>query len=89
MTYFHVIAPDKKTFPDNDNRDTKRMTDTVCDALCLSDNALFCSFSAFGSRTANLEEGTYLCVSGDYDTPPTLTQVQALFESVWGKERPS
>lgn len=76
LAYLHIRNDTKTTLPDADNFDTKHITDTVSDLLLGTDNPNACSFSSWAEITDELPESSYLCVSPEYATPPSLGAVK-------------
>lgn len=76
FSYVHVLYPDQKQYTDNDNYDTKKVTDTVTSFMGGTDSALRTSFSFFSLRSGNLAPGTYLIVTNSFNDPPNLPNLE-------------
>lgn len=84
FSYVHVLGMDQKQFPDNDNYDTKKVTDIVSEYMGGTDNALRTSFSFFSTRESILNQGSYLVVTNTFNNPPALSYLQQLLEQIFG-----
>lgn len=72
ICYVHVVPEELRMFVDNDNYDTKHITDTIVASLLGSDNGLVCSFSCYGMSEGEISAGSYVVVSPDFNAPPSL-----------------
>lgn len=72
ICYIHVLPEGVSCFVDNDNYDTKHITDIITSYLLGTDNAMICSFSFYSMRAGELPESTYVVVSPDLNEPPAL-----------------
>lgn len=72
FSYLFVIPQGQMTFADNDNYDTKHITDVICQHIGTTDSGLTTSFSYMSIRAGNLEEGTYIAITPSYGNPPGL-----------------
>jgi len=87
FSYIHVLSPSQNQYPDNDNYDTKKVTDIVTSYMGGTDSALRTSFSSFSMRSEKLDPGTYLLVSNSFNTPPALPLLQQILEQIFLTER--
>lgn len=76
FSYIHVLKPKGFGYPDNDNYDTKFITDKVISWLGGTDGPLQVSFSSMSFVSENLEEGTYLVVTPNYNSGPDLETIR-------------
>ncbi len=72
ICYIHVIPKGDPCPVDNDNYDTKHITDVITTYLIGTDSAMICSFSFYSMRAGELPEGTYAVASPDLNRPPAL-----------------
>lgn len=72
FSFVHVLDPNKSHYPDNDNYDTKFITDKIISCIGGTDGPLQVSFSSMSLPSTNLEEGTYVVVSHNYNQSPSL-----------------
>lgn len=83
ICYIHVIPEGEFCPVDNDNYDTKHITDIITRDLIGTDNAMICSFSFYGMRAGELPEGTYVAVSPDLNRPPALDSLVPIFNGAF------
>lgn len=62
FSYIHTYQTVKNSMIDNDNRDTKIVTDIICATLGTTDHPLSVSFSSHTKVCENLPTGSYLIV---------------------------
>ena len=72
FSYVFVIPDGKMTFADNDNYDTKHITDVISQHIGTTDSGLTTSFSSMSIREGALTVGTYIAVTPSFGNPPRL-----------------
>lgn len=78
--YLHVYNEQQKDVIDNDNRDTKQATDTICLHLGITDNPFVVSFSHYTIMTKTLKKGSYIFISEGPDQWSNLATIISIFE---------
>lgn len=84
--YLHVIPKALRTFVDNDNYDTKYITDTITTYLLGTDNGLVCSFSFYGMEEGELPVGSYAIVSPNFNAPPSMDTILPILKDAFLQE---
>lgn len=82
LAYLHIKNHGKNGLPDADNFDTKHVTDIVVEAMGGNDGPGLCSFVSWAEVTPDLPEGTYLCVSSKYESPPSQLDLKRIILGV-------
>ena len=83
ICYVHVVPKDSTAHADNDNYDTKQITDTIIEYILGTDNGLVCSFSFYGIEEGELPVGSYAIVSPDHNAPPSLASLLPLLKAAF------
>lgn len=86
ICYVHVVPKNSRMFADNDNYDTKHITDTIANSLLGTDNGLVCSFSYYGMQEGELPAGSYVIISPDLNAPPPLASLLPVLRSCFSKK---
>ena len=73
ITYLFVIPKGRSNPADSDNYETKHITDIISSYLSVTDGPLCTSFTNLSMMEDVLPSGTYITVSPDHKTPPSLT----------------
>lgn len=80
FAFLHVYNSPQPNVIDNDNRDVKRVIDTICAYLGTTDNPFIVSLSHRTILTKTLKKGSYVLVSNDTDQWPNLVAMTSIFE---------
>lgn len=75
ITYLHVVPLTERQPVDNDNYDTKHITDIIAGHLGSSDVCFSTSFSYMSIREGALPSGTYIVVTPEVGVPPPIASI--------------
>lgn len=88
FAYVHVYNERPKHVIDNDNRDTKQATDTICLHLGITDNPFVVSFANHTIMSKTLKAGSYIFISKDADQWPNLVTIISILEQYFSCTNP-
>lgn len=83
ISYLNVIPKGRKSYPDNDNYDTKKVTDIICLHMGGTDNAMTTSFSSYSWQTDEIDSGTYVIVTPNDEIAPSMGELKQTIKTMF------
>lgn len=84
--FYLFVFTDKRSYVDNDNRETEAITNQICAFLPGGDGPEFCRFVLDAAITAEIPAGTYVTVLPRGDRLPEVAEVVAYWQSKYAGE---